>query len=29
MNETITVAAENIVEIEPMYLFRWEEPQQA
>jgi pyrroloquinoline quinone biosynthesis protein D len=29
MNETITVAAENIVEIDPMYLFRWEEPQQA
>ncbi len=29
MSETITVAAENIVEINPVYLFRWEEPQQA
>ena len=29
MNETITVAADNIVEINPMYLFRWEEPQKA
>jgi pyrroloquinoline quinone biosynthesis protein D len=29
MNETITVAADNIIEIDPMYLFRWEEPQQA
>ncbi len=29
MNETITIAAENIIEINPMYLFRWEEPQQA
>ena len=27
MNETIT--AENIIEINPVYLFRWEEPQQA
>lgn len=29
MNETITVAADNIIEINPIYLFRWEEPQQA
>ena len=29
MNETITVAADNIIEIDPKYLFRWEEPQQA
>ena len=29
MSETITVAAENIIEISPTYLFRWEEPQQA
>ena len=29
MNETITVAADNIIEINPLYLFRWEEPQQA
>jgi pyrroloquinoline quinone biosynthesis protein D len=29
MNETITVSAENIIEINPLYLFRWEEPQQA
>lgn len=29
MSETITVATENIIEINPVYLFRWEEPQQA
>ncbi|MBL1141482.1 MAG: pyrroloquinoline quinone biosynthesis peptide chaperone PqqD [Proteobacteria bacterium] len=29
MSETITITAENIIEISPMYLFRWEEPQQA
>jgi pyrroloquinoline quinone biosynthesis protein D len=29
MSETITVAAENIIEINPLYLFRWEELQQA
>ena len=29
MSETITVTADNIIEINPMYLFRWEEPQQA
>ena len=29
MTETITVAADDVVEIDPMYLFRWEEPQQA
>ena len=29
MSETITVASENIIEINPVYLFRWEEPQQA
>lgn len=29
MSETITVAADNIIEINPIYLFRWEEPQQA
>jgi pyrroloquinoline quinone biosynthesis protein D len=29
MNETITITAENIIEINPVYLFRWEEPQQA
>jgi pyrroloquinoline quinone biosynthesis protein D len=29
MNETITVAADNIIEINPLYLLRWEEPQQA
>ena len=29
MNETITVAADNVIEINPVYLFRWEEPQQA
>jgi pyrroloquinoline quinone biosynthesis protein D len=29
MSETITVATDNIIEINPVYLFRWEEPQQA
>jgi pyrroloquinoline quinone biosynthesis protein D len=29
MSEAITVAADNIIEINPLYLFRWEEPQQA
>jgi len=29
MSESITVAADNIIEINPVYLFRWEEPQQA
>ncbi len=29
MSETTTVAADNIIEINPVYLFRWEEPQQA
>ena len=29
MTETITVAANHVIEINPMYLFRWEEPQQA
>ncbi|RKZ49425.1 MAG: pyrroloquinoline quinone biosynthesis peptide chaperone PqqD [Gammaproteobacteria bacterium] len=29
MSETITVAADNIIEINPVYLFRWEEPQKA
>ncbi len=29
MNETITVTADNVFEINPIYLFRWEEPQQA
>ena len=29
MSETITVAADNVIEINPIYLFRWEEPQQA
>lgn len=31
MNETITVAADAdaVLEIDPKYLFRWEEPQQA
>jgi pyrroloquinoline quinone biosynthesis protein D len=29
MNEVITVEADNIIEINPVYLFRWEEPQQA
>ena len=29
MNETITVAADNVIEINPVYLFRWEEPQHA
>jgi pyrroloquinoline quinone biosynthesis protein D len=29
MTETITVAADDVVEINPIYLFRWEEPQQA
>ena len=29
MSETISVAADNVVEINPVYLFRWEEPQQA
>jgi len=25
----MTVAAQNIIEINPLYLFRWEEPQQS
>jgi pyrroloquinoline quinone biosynthesis protein D len=29
MNESITVAANDVFEIDPKYLFRWEEPQQA
>ncbi len=29
MSETITIAADDIIEINPIYLFRWEEPQQA
>ncbi len=29
MTETFTVASTDIVEMNPMYLFRWEEPQQA
>ena len=29
MSESIAVAADNIIEINPIYLFRWEEPQQA
>jgi pyrroloquinoline quinone biosynthesis protein D len=29
MNETIITTADNIIEINPVYLFRWEEPQQA
>ncbi len=29
MSETVTVTADNIIEINPIYLFRWEEPQQA
>lgn len=29
MNETLTVAPDNIIEINPVYLFRWEEPQKA
>ncbi len=29
MNESSVVTANNIVEINPMYLFRWEEIQQA
>ena len=29
MSETITVAADSIIEINPVYLFRWEEPQKA
>ncbi len=29
MSETATVAADSIIEINPVYLFRWEEPQQA
>ena len=29
MSETIVVAADNVIEIDPVYLFRWEEPQQA
>ena len=29
MSETITVATDNIIEINPLYLLRWEEPQQA
>ena len=29
MSETITVAADAVLEIDPKYLFRWEEPQQA
>ncbi len=29
MSETITVASDNVIEINPVYLFRWEEPQKA
>ncbi len=29
MSETSTIVADNIIEINPMYLFRWEEPQKA
>jgi pyrroloquinoline quinone biosynthesis protein D len=29
MNEVITITADNIIEIDPVYLFRWEEPQKA
>lgn len=29
MNETTAVAATDVVEITPLYHFRWEEPQQA
>jgi pyrroloquinoline quinone biosynthesis protein D len=29
MNETVAITANDVVEINPMYLFRWEEPQQA
>jgi len=29
MSETITVAADDVLEIDPKYLFRWEEPQQS
>ena len=29
MNESITVAADKVIKINPTYLFRWEEPQQA
>jgi pyrroloquinoline quinone biosynthesis protein D len=29
MSETLTISVENIIEISPMYLFRWEEPQKA
>lgn len=29
MNETINVTSDDVIEINPMYLFRWEEPQKA
>lgn len=29
MNETVAITANDVVEINPVYLFRWEEPQQA
>ncbi len=29
MDETTSIVAENVIEMNPMYLFRWEEPQQA
>ncbi len=29
MNESITVAVDDVPEIDPKYLFRWEEPQQS
>ncbi len=29
MSETIAIAPDDTIEINPVYLFRWEEPQQA
>jgi pyrroloquinoline quinone biosynthesis protein D len=29
MNETAAITANDVVEINPLYFFRWEEPQQA
>lgn len=29
MNSSLTIAADKIININPHYLFRWEEPQQA
>jgi len=29
MSETTTVAADDVLEIDPKYLFRWEEPQKS